>query len=201
MMRQRIAKDSVHVKRVATLSFVLLTVLGRRRGIQGQGIDGRRDGRRGRNTRRPLSNAEVIDMLTGQQRVTDEHGLARVQWPSSGDLRLRVRQVGYRFVDRTLKHAADGSADTITVALSRVVFTLPQVLATSQCSRRRRSGVEIPFDCRARAASRGSRALRGVSEGFSLSRVRREPHGLDKSRRYRETHHQARGWGGIGSMG
>ena len=82
--------------------------------------------------RYPLANADVIDLATGQHRFTDEHGQARLPWPSDGQLRLRVREVGYQPVKRTLQRDA-ASAEATTFALSKVAYVISPVKATSHC--------------------------------------------------------------------
>jgi hypothetical protein len=138
-MQQPIAKGSVRVKRVTALFFVLLTAgaapatrwSNSWTGAQSPTVTATVVDE---GTLSPLSNAEIIDLATGAHRFTDERGVARLPWPQSGELRLRARQVGFRFADRTLKRASDGSADTTTFVLSRVVFSVPPVLSTSECS-------------------------------------------------------------------
>lgn len=77
-------------------------------------------------TAKPLPNAEVIDLASGVGKFTNTDGVARVPWPASGRLRVRVRQLGFKPVDR----AADSLAsDTLTIALERVVFALPPVVS------------------------------------------------------------------------
>jgi hypothetical protein len=83
--------------------------------------------------RYPLVNADVIDLVTGQHRFTDEHGQARVQWPSGGELRLRVRQVGYQPRQQTLRQA-NGNSGVATFAMSKVVYVISSVKSTSRCS-------------------------------------------------------------------
>jgi hypothetical protein len=80
-------------------------------------------------SRQPLPNAEVIDLESGARRFTNTAGEARVAWPASARLRLRVRQLGYQFVDRDIARVAPGDVviDTITVTLGRVAYALPDV--------------------------------------------------------------------------
>jgi hypothetical protein len=78
-------------------------------------------------TRLPLSNAEI----TAYERrgLTDAKGELRLLWPESGELRVRIRQLGFRYVDRTFRRdaASMSEVDTTVVALARVAWTLPQV--------------------------------------------------------------------------
>jgi hypothetical protein len=81
---------------------------------------------------RPLVNAEIIDRTRGTRTFTRESGEARVRLPSRGALDLRIRQLGFAFVDRTLERASlrgDGS-DTLVVDLVRVALELPRVAIT-----------------------------------------------------------------------
>jgi len=82
--------------------------------------------------RYPLANADVIDLASGQRRFTDEHGQARISWPSDGQLRLRVREVGYQPMQRTLQRAT-ASHEATTFALSKVAYVIAPVRATSHC--------------------------------------------------------------------
>jgi hypothetical protein len=83
-------------------------------------------------TRRPLPNAEVVDLGSGMHRFTNEQGEARLVWPAGGTLRLRVRQLGFQMVERTVTRA-DGSptVDTITFVLKPIPFVLPSVVTTA----------------------------------------------------------------------
>lgn len=82
--------------------------------------------------RYPLANADVIDLASGQRRFTDERGQARISWPRDGQLRLRVREVGYQPVQRTLQRAT-ASDEATTFALSKVAYVISPVRATSHC--------------------------------------------------------------------
>jgi len=86
-------------------------------------------------SRHPLRNAEVIDRATDQRRFTDERGTARLAWGAGGRLTIRVRQLGFRYVDRTLQRATHPAHDTVTVVLARVAYVLPPVAtaATTHC--------------------------------------------------------------------
>jgi hypothetical protein len=86
-------------------------------------------------TRRPLPNAEVS---AGTRRgLTDVSGEVRILWPESGELRVRIRQLGFRYVDRTFRRdpASSAGEDTVVVALAPVGWALPQVVvrATRRC--------------------------------------------------------------------
>jgi hypothetical protein len=83
--------------------------------------------------RYPLVNADVIDLSTGQHRFTDERGQARLAWPSDGQLRVRVRQVGYQPRQLTLRQA-NVSDGVNTFAMSRVAYVISTVKSTSRCA-------------------------------------------------------------------
>ena len=82
--------------------------------------------------RYPLANADIIDLATGQRHFTDQYGQARLPWPSDGPLRLRVREIGYQPVHRTINRDA-ATAEATTIALSRVAYVISPVRATSHC--------------------------------------------------------------------
>jgi len=80
-------------------------------------------------SRRSLANAEVIDLDTGVRWFTNAAGEARLPWPASARLRLRVRQLGFQPVERTVERTAiDEAADTLTIALTRIAYALPEVV-------------------------------------------------------------------------
>jgi hypothetical protein len=81
--------------------------------------------------RYPLANADVIDLATGRRRFTDEHGQIRLTLPSEGQLRLRIRQVGYQPVQRTFQANTSGA---ITIAMKRVAYVISPVRATGHCA-------------------------------------------------------------------
>jgi len=82
-----------------------------------------------RTTQQPLPNAEVIDLDGGARRFTNDEGETRLAWGPTGRLRLRVRQLGFQFVDQDVKRSASQAAagDTVVVTLGRVAYTLPEV--------------------------------------------------------------------------
>lgn len=84
-------------------------------------------------TLQPLTNADVTDLQSGQHRFTDEHGQARLPWPSDGRLRLRVREIGYQPVQRTLDRSAPTDQNP-TFALSKVAYRISTVRSTSHCT-------------------------------------------------------------------
>ncbi len=80
----------------------------------------------------PLPNAEVTAI--GRSALTDVHGQVRILWPTEGTLSIRVRQLGFRYVQRTVQRGASPSAteDTLTIALQRAAFALPQMTAVAR---------------------------------------------------------------------
>src|SRR5215207_4508492 len=78
-----------------------------------------------------LPNAEVT--VAPNRRLTDARGEVRIVWPADGSISLRVRQLGFRFVQRTLTRGTSASAseDTVVVPLARAAFALPQMTAVA----------------------------------------------------------------------
>lgn len=83
-------------------------------------------------TRRPLPNAEVS--ADGRRGLTDGLGEVRVLWPASGALHVRVRQLGFRYVERDLRRDAASTVeeDTVVIALARMQWSLPQVVVQAE---------------------------------------------------------------------
>lgn len=77
-------------------------------------------------TQIPLPNAEIIDRVTGARRFTNASGEAFMP-RGAGELALRVRQLGFQFIDRVIPF----SADTATFSLTRVAYVLPVVHTTA----------------------------------------------------------------------
>ncbi len=79
-------------------------------------------------SRLPLPNAEVSSPRL--RRLTDADGNVRFTWPPGGAISIRVRQLGFRFADRTLHRGTSPTAteDTVVVALVPGAFALPQVV-------------------------------------------------------------------------
>lgn len=77
---------------------------------------------------RPLPNAEVASPRA--RRLTDADGNARFVWPAGGAISIRVRQLGFRFTDRTLHRGTSPTAkeDTVVVVLNPATYALPQVV-------------------------------------------------------------------------
>jgi len=88
-------------------------------------------------SRLALPNAEVTAARV--RRLTDAAGNARFVWPADGTLNVRVRQIGFRYTDRTLHRGSSPTAieDTVVIALARSAFALPQVetVVDSRCPR------------------------------------------------------------------
>jgi hypothetical protein len=80
----------------------------------------------------PLTNADVTELSTGQHRFSDEHGQARFAWPSNGKLQLRVREIGYQPVERTLERAVSSDSAAI-FSLKKVAYVIAPVSDTSHC--------------------------------------------------------------------
>lgn len=80
----------------------------------------------------PLANADITNLATGQHRITDELGQTYFTWPSIGQLRLRVREVGYQPRRITVSQSVTGGATT--VSMTKVAYVLSTVQATSRCT-------------------------------------------------------------------
>jgi hypothetical protein len=80
---------------------------------------------------RALPNAEVGSVGDDRRQLTNALGEARIAWPASRTLRLRVRQIGFRFAERTVRAGEGVAADTAVFALERVPIVLPEVRATA----------------------------------------------------------------------
>jgi hypothetical protein len=76
---------------------------------------------------RPIPNAEVVELSSTTHRFTNDKGEVRIEWPGSGPLRLRVRQLGFRPIERTVGAAED----TIRIALIRFAYQLPAVVSNA----------------------------------------------------------------------
>ena len=77
-------------------------------------------------THLPLANAQVIERAGVFRRFTNATGELLIVRADTGALRLRIRQLGYVFVDTTVTARATGEAttDTLVVALRRVAYQL-----------------------------------------------------------------------------
>ena len=82
-------------------------------------------------TRAPVPNAEVT--AHGRRGITDGRGEVRVAYPDDGELRVRIRQIGFRYADRTFhRDASRTGEDTVVVALVRIGWALPQVVVRAE---------------------------------------------------------------------
>jgi len=80
----------------------------------------------------PLPNAEVTSAPI--RRLTDTEGNARFTWPASGVLKLRVRELGFRYAETTVHrgHSPTATEDTVVVALQHAAFALPQMVTQAE---------------------------------------------------------------------
>src|SRR5689334_9519147 len=79
----------------------------------------------------PLPNAEVSAI--GRKTLTGPKGEVRIVWPAEGVLFVRVRQLGFRYEQRTVQRGTSPTAteDTITIVMHRAAFALPHVTAVA----------------------------------------------------------------------
>jgi hypothetical protein len=89
----------------------------------------------------PLPNADVFDIASGQHRFTNESGRTVLTWPTERRLNLRVREVGYQPRQRTLQQSVAGGATTF--AMTKVAYALSTVLATSRCSTKDTTSLDL----------------------------------------------------------
>jgi hypothetical protein len=80
----------------------------------------------------PLPNAEIT--ADGRRGLTDARGEVRILYSESGTLQVRIRQLGFRYADRTFRRDAASGAeeDTAVVGLVRVQWALPQVVVRAE---------------------------------------------------------------------
>jgi hypothetical protein len=75
-----------------------------------------------------IANADITELRSGIHRSTDANGEARLVWPPDGNLRFRVRQLGFTPATRELRRDDRVVAtNTVAIALSRVRYVLPPV--------------------------------------------------------------------------
>ena len=81
---------------------------------------------------RAVPNAEVS--AQSRRGLTDARGEVRILYPENEELRVRVRQIGFRYADRTFRRdpASRADEDTAVVALARLSFALPQVVVRAE---------------------------------------------------------------------
>ena len=77
----------------------------------------------------PLPNAEVTAL--GRKTLTGPKGQVRIVWPPEGVLFVRVRQLGFRYVQRTVQRGTSTTEDTLTIAMQRGAIALPQMVAAA----------------------------------------------------------------------
>jgi hypothetical protein len=77
----------------------------------------------------PLPNAEVTAL--GRKTLTGPKGEVHIVWPAEGVLTVRVRQLGFRYVQRTVQRGTSPTAteDTLAITMQRAAFALPQMSA------------------------------------------------------------------------
>src|SRR5512133_2402268 len=65
----------------------------------------------------PLPNAEVSAI--GKRTLTGPKGEVRIVWPAEGVLFVRVRQLGFRYEQRTVQRSTSPTAteDTLTITM------------------------------------------------------------------------------------
>jgi hypothetical protein len=112
-------------------------------------------------TRGAVPNAEIS--AQGRRGLTDVRGELRVLYPASGELQVRIRQIGFRYALRTFRHdpASRGAEDTAVVSLARVGFALPQVVVRAE-----RHCRETPDPSRAALTQASMELLRFGAEQF-----------------------------------
>jgi hypothetical protein len=79
----------------------------------------------------PLPNAEVTAL--GRKTLTGPKGQVHIQWPAEGVITLRIRQLGFRYVERTVQRGTSPTAteDTLTITMQRAAFALPQMVTVA----------------------------------------------------------------------
>ena len=123
----------------------------------------------------PLPNAEVTAI--GRKTLTGPKGEVRIVWPAEGVLTVRVRQLGFRYVERTVQRSTSPTAteDTLTLTMQRAAFALPQ-MTTVVSSRCRDERADTPLSASA------MELLRFGAEQYGTFR-RRYPFALTVERR------------------
>ncbi|HEX7980594.1 MAG TPA: carboxypeptidase regulatory-like domain-containing protein [Gemmatimonadaceae bacterium] len=126
----------------------------------------------------PLPNAEVTAL--GRSALTNGRGQVRIEWPAEGVLTVRVRQLGFRYVQRTVQRGTSPTAteDTLTIALQRAAFALPQVTTVAQprCRDEDANAPPTPLSASAMELLRFGAEQYGTFRGrypFALTVVRR----------------------------
>jgi hypothetical protein len=81
-------------------------------------------------SRAPIPNAEVTAVT--RHALTDARGEIRILWPANGTLSVRVRQLGFRYAEKTFVRGTSTSEDTAVVALAHAEFALPQAVVSAE---------------------------------------------------------------------
>ena len=83
-------------------------------------------------SRLPLPNAEVTAIEA--RALTDVNGEVRILWPDDGELRVRIRQLGFRYFEGTFHRGTSTTAreDTAVVAMVHSGWALPQVVVRAE---------------------------------------------------------------------
>ena len=86
------------------------------------------------SARRPIPNSEieVTDAQTRVRQLADSNGVARIRMAISGPVRVRVRQLGFKPVERTVDAGDATLADSLVIALERIAYALPPVTTTDE---------------------------------------------------------------------
>jgi len=116
----------------------------------------------------PLPNAEV--QAIGRKTLTGPQGQVRIVWPTEGVLFVRVRQLGFRFEQRTVQRGTSPTAteDTLTIMMQRAAFALPQMTAVVDARCRDRDANAPPTPLSASAVE----LLRFGAEQYGTFRAR-----------------------------
>src|SRR5690242_4493855 len=81
----------------------------------------------------PNSEVEVNDGRTKARRLADSAGIARIRITATGQFHVRVRQLGFAPVERTVEVAdALPARDSLVIALQRLAYALPPVSTTEE---------------------------------------------------------------------
>ena len=79
----------------------------------------------------PIPNVEIS--AHDRRGLTDMRGEVRVFYPEDGELQVRIRQIGFRYAERTFQRDPSRTTeDTAVVALARIGFALPQVVVRAE---------------------------------------------------------------------
>ncbi|MFL5525375.1 MAG: hypothetical protein ACJ79I_02970 [Gemmatimonadaceae bacterium] len=91
-------------------------------------------------SRRPLANADVIDLATGRHQLTGEEGNATLVLPTARELRLRVRQLGYQPTDTTITQENQRLGRSTVFALRKIAYVMSSVRLSGRCTTAEDSG-------------------------------------------------------------